>query len=88
MIATGEDAVGAIPAQMFNDLAYMTSSVPVRVLAGTHDLVVNNHLHGAKLPHLMPAASIEWLDGLGHMLHHFAPEAVACAVEELARLPS
>lgn len=57
--------------------------VPVHILQGDRDMVVNPVLHGRRLAETLPDARFTWLEGLGHMAHHFAPEAVLAAVENL-----
>lgn len=79
-LRTGEDAL-TTPADLMRLLAICgRCTVPVRILGGDRDLVVSNRLHGAILARLMPGADFEELPGLGHMVHHFAPQAVADAV--------
>ena len=56
---------------------------PVRFMGGDRDLVVRNGRHGRLLAALMPKADYVGLPGLGHMIHHFAPERVADAVVDL-----
>lgn len=58
-------------------------AAPVTILGGDADLVVDNRRHGALLEALMPKARLQICPGLGHMLHHFASERIARAVEDL-----
>lgn len=90
-LRTGEDAM-VTPADLMRLLAVCgRCPVPVRIFGGDRDLVVNNLLHGAVLGRLMPNAAFEWLSGLGHMAHHFAPQVIAeavAAIEARARASS
>jgi pimeloyl-ACP methyl ester carboxylesterase len=63
---------------------YGTLSVPTIVLNGDRDPLVPPEKHGMKLAAAAPSVKFTVLPGLGHMLHHAAPEIVAEAVEELA----
>ena len=84
MIAEGEDAVSVWPALTRAAMAYGTCTVPVRILGGTADLVVNNALHGGLAARMMPGAGFDWVPGAGHMLHHFHQDIVSATVERLA----
>ena len=81
--ATGEDAVAIVTALWRSVMTYPACRAPVRILAGDHDLVINNTVHGQSLSHVLPNASFKSLKGLGHMLHHFAVDDVVAAVRGL-----
>lgn len=66
-----------------NVLGYRSCQVPVRILVGGRDLVVNPVLHAHGLMCLLPRGHLTVLPDLGHMLHHFAPETVLHAVVSL-----
>lgn len=83
MSVEGEDAMAATAALVRAALAYGACPVPVRILGGTADLVINNALHGFLAAQMMPDAHFTWLPGAGHMLHHFAQEKVVEAVHSL-----
>jgi len=88
MIAEGEDALSVWPALSRAALSYTRCTVPVGILGGTADLVVNNALQGALAARAIPQARFDWVPGAGHMLHHFHQDTVAAAVDRLAgRLP-
>jgi pimeloyl-ACP methyl ester carboxylesterase len=80
MVAEGEDAVSVWPALTRAALAYAACRVPVRILGGTSDIVVNNALNGLLAARMMPGARFRWLPGVGHMLHHVHPDEVAADV--------
>ena len=84
MIAEGEDAASILPALTRAALAYPGMRVPVRLLGGTADVVVNNAIHGFAAAAFMPGARFDWVPGAGHMLHHFHGDEVAAAVRALA----
>jgi len=83
MIAEGEDAVSVWTALTRAAAAYGTCKVPVHILGGTADLVVNNALHGALAAQAIPRAHFDWVPGAGHMLHHFHQNTVLASVRDL-----
>lgn len=85
MIAEGEDAMSLATALMRMIGAYGSCRVPVRILGGSGDIVVNNALHGYLAATLMPGARFDWIPGAGHMLHHFHQDRIAEEVDALAR---
>ena len=64
---------------------YQELTMPVVIMAGTKDGVVNvkqpRRLH-AQIPH----STLQLVPGVGHMLHYAVPEEVAEAVEEAGGL--
>ena len=86
LVAEGENAVALWGDLARSLLGYATCRVPVRILCGTADIVVNTWMHGAAAAALIPGARLELLPGVGHMLHHVHPEAVAAAVAAVAGL--
>jgi pimeloyl-ACP methyl ester carboxylesterase len=84
MVSTGEDALALAIDLPRNALSYAGCRVPVRILGGTGDVVVNNRMQGAMLSLFMPDCTFEHVEGLGHMLHHFMPDRVVQLVRELA----
>jgi pimeloyl-ACP methyl ester carboxylesterase len=83
-VVEGEDSASLWPGLSFNSLNYGSCHVPVRILGGTADCVVNNFIHGRAAARLLPNAQFEWLPNLGHMIHHFAMDKVAEALGRLA----
>lgn len=58
--------------------------VPVHVVVGTDDKVVQGERQGKALPRLLPGGRFTEVAGAGHMPHHSHPEAVIAAVNEPA----
>jgi pimeloyl-ACP methyl ester carboxylesterase len=58
--------------------------VPTILLNGDRDPLVPPEKHAMKLAAAAPVVKLTVLPGLGHMLHHAAPDSVVEAVEELA----
>jgi pimeloyl-ACP methyl ester carboxylesterase len=82
MVANGEDAAVLLTPAAVVDVTRI--SAPVRVLYGGEDRVADPRLHAIPLAAALPLAETERLDGLGHMAHHFATEAMVAAVEAVA----
>ncbi|GJE58306.1 alpha/beta fold hydrolase [Methylobacterium trifolii] len=83
MIAEGEDAMSVWPALTRLALSYGSCRVPVRILGGSADVVVNNAAHGSAAARLIPGARFRWMPGIGHMLHHFCGDDVSAEVGDL-----
>ncbi len=84
-ISTGEDAVAITTALWRSVWSYSSCRLPVRILGGDADLVINNTVHGAALARLLPSGRFETLPGLGHMAHHFAKSSVVEAVRAIGQ---
>ena len=83
MIAEGEDALSVWPALTRLSLAYASLRIPVHILGGTADIVVNNALHGSLAAQMIPGAGYRWMSGAGHMLHHFFQDEVSARIRTL-----
>ena len=65
--------------QRYSDLA-----MPVIVLAGQEDKLVDTARQSARLKSSLPNASFHAVGGAGHMVHQSDPTAVMAAIEEAA----
>lgn len=63
---------------------YKQIAVPVEILTGGADKIVDPAAHAFRLARAVPNAGFQVLPGVGHMLHHTQPEAVCAALERLA----
>jgi pimeloyl-ACP methyl ester carboxylesterase len=63
---------------------YPKLTLPVEILHGTADTTVPIHIHAIPLSKTLPNAHLTTLDGIGHMPHHVAPEAVVAAINRAA----
>jgi len=63
---------------------YSTLPMPVEIVHGTADDVVPIHIHSEPLARQIPGAVLTRLDGIGHMPHHAAPDAVEEAIHRAA----
>lgn len=81
--ADGQDSLAMIESLSRSAARYASCQVPIHVLQGDQDLVVNPMLHGRPLAAILPRGRFVNMPGLGHMAHHFAPGLVADAVAAL-----
>ncbi len=84
LVADGKDSMAMWRSLARSAGSYGQCRVPVRILGGTHDLVVNTAAHGLLAAAAIPGATFRWVPGAGHMLHHFHQDLVNEAVQSLA----
>ncbi|WP_205960656.1 alpha/beta fold hydrolase [Ramlibacter rhizophilus] len=88
--AAAEDGALMLPQVRLLAPRYPQLRVPVAVLAGAHDRVVDPDTHSRRLAAELPHSRLHIVRGAGHMVHHAAQEAVeeqVRAVLEDARRP-
>ncbi|RMI14553.1 alpha/beta hydrolase [Pseudoroseomonas wenyumeiae] len=83
--ASAEDAAAMIPAaaalvERYGEL----SRLPVSIMAGAEDMIVDRDRQSARLHREIAASSLQVVSGLGHMVHHGAPDLVVQAIEAIA----
>lgn len=83
MTANGED-MAEMPALAELAMSYRSIAAPAVILSGDKDGIVSPNRHARALVQALPNARLEMLPGLGHMIHHFAADRIAAAVEELS----
>jgi pimeloyl-ACP methyl ester carboxylesterase len=65
---------------------YSEISVPVRLIAGSDDRIVDTDAHSARLDReLGDTSTFHRVLGCGHMVHHAAPEEVVAAIAAVGR---
>ena len=64
---------------------YPDLTMPVEILHGTADTIVPLAIHSEPLSRQIPGANLVRLDGIGHMPHHVAPQAIEDAIDRAAR---
>jgi pimeloyl-ACP methyl ester carboxylesterase len=83
--AESQDGVAMIPGAIAMRHRYQELTMPVVIMAGTKDGVVNamqpQRLH-AQIPH----SNLRMVPGVGHMLHYAVPKEVAEAIREAGAL--
>lgn len=63
---------------------YAEIGVPTEIVHGTADTTVGLEIHSEKLVTQIPGATLTRLDGIGHMPHHAARDAVIDAIDRAA----
>jgi pimeloyl-ACP methyl ester carboxylesterase len=63
---------------------YGALAVPTTIVTGDRDLIVAPRRHALAFANAVPAVKLVVLPGIGHMLHHAAPERVVAEIERLA----
>jgi pimeloyl-ACP methyl ester carboxylesterase len=58
--------------------------MPIAVLFGTHDRILDPQQHGEALGEMIPTMQLEWVEGAGHMLPLTVPDRVAHFVASVA----
>lgn len=64
---------------------YGELSMPVAIVAGTGDKMVDLDTQAIRLHRALPASSLHVVEGCGHMVHHTAPREVMAAVDTVAQ---
>ena len=62
---------------------YAEISVPVHLIAGSDDRIVDTQEHTARLHRELALSTFHRVPGCGHMVHHTAPDEVAAAIAEI-----
>ena len=60
------------------------SSVPVRIIAGSQDQIVDTDAHSVRLHEELAFSTLQRVPACGHMVHHAASEDVLAAIAALA----
>jgi pimeloyl-ACP methyl ester carboxylesterase len=78
--ANAEDAAFMIPAAAALCKRYRELTMPVTILAGAADKVVDPDRHARQLSSELRDSELRILPGLGHMIHYFAVDEIVSAV--------
>lgn len=78
--ANAEDAAFMIPAAKANSERHGELRLPVTIMAGSDDPVVDVDAHSVRLHRELRYSECEVVPGVGHMVHHAVPERVLAAV--------
>jgi pimeloyl-ACP methyl ester carboxylesterase len=81
-VAEGEEFVDLHPLGPSDPIDLGNITAPTHILAGTGDLILEDRRQAAPLSRILPNARLTLLEGVGHMLHHSAPDVVLAAVEQ------
>ena len=97
MLVVDEEAAMLLDATKALSRRYRELGVPVCLIAGSDDRIVDTNQHSARLHSELGASSFHRVPGCGHMVHHAAPEEITGAIaavglagarEMLARSPA
>ena len=66
---------------------YRGIKAPTVIITGDRDTVVSPQIHSRALAAILPHSKLIVLEGIGHMPHHGARDAVYKAIEEVTKLP-
>ncbi|HZF76946.1 MAG TPA: alpha/beta hydrolase [Acetobacteraceae bacterium] len=82
--ASGEEAM-RLPAEIAAlSPRYGAIRVPVAILAGADDQLVDTEANSVRLHGTIPGSTLTLIPGAGHMVHHAAPEVLVARIAELA----
>lgn len=84
LVHEGEDSASILPLSPAGTIDLRRIELPVHVLAGTDDRVVEHGRQGKALARLLPDGRLTEIEGAGHMLHHSHSDIVLSAVREVA----
>lgn len=84
LVHEGEDAAAVLPLSPAGSIDLRRIEMPVHVLAGSSDKIVQQGGQGKALARLLRNGRVTEIEGAGHMLHHSHPDLVLRAVREAA----
>jgi len=79
-----EDAAYMIPAALSNSRRYGELKLPVTLIAGAEDAIIDKTDHSARLHGELPQSKLHIVPGTGHMPHYTALDLVVAAIDEQA----
>jgi pimeloyl-ACP methyl ester carboxylesterase len=82
--ANAEDAVFMMPAAAGLAARYGELHMPVTILAGAADGVVDPEAHSKRLHEDVPQSELAIIAGVGHMVHYAASDAIVAALADVA----
>jgi pimeloyl-ACP methyl ester carboxylesterase len=83
--AAAEDAALMTPSVMELEQHYRELTTPVTIITGTDDQIADVSRQSERLHRELPGSELILLPGLGHMIHHLDPDAVAKAIYHTAQ---
>jgi len=81
--AVAEDAAFMVPAASSFHERYGELQLPVTILAGGEDKVIDPQANSCALHRDLPHSDLKVFPGVGHMLHYAEPDDVVAAVERM-----
>lgn len=83
--ANAEDAAFMIGQAAASRDRHQELRMPVSIVAGADDLVIDPQEHSVRLHKDLPHSTLTLVPGAGHMVHHAAPDVVVAAIERQHR---
>ncbi len=83
--AAAEDAALMTPSVMELEQHYRELTTSVTIITGTDDQIADVSRQSERLHRELPGSELILLPGLGHMIHHLDPDAVAKAIYHTAQ---
>jgi pimeloyl-ACP methyl ester carboxylesterase len=83
MMAVDEEAAMLLGATKVLCRQYRNLSVPVHLIAGSDDRIVDTDRHSVPLHNELSASTFHRIPGCGHMVHHAARDEALAAIAEL-----
>jgi pimeloyl-ACP methyl ester carboxylesterase len=84
--ASAEESALMIPQAAAFRPHYPELRLPVTIMAGTNDQVIDGRRQSAQLHGALPQSALRMLPGVGHMLHYAVPEQVVEAIDAMGAL--
>ncbi|GJD57641.1 alpha/beta fold hydrolase [Methylobacterium dankookense] len=85
--ASAAESALMIPDALAMQSRYQELSMPVAIVAGTGDKMVDLDNQALRLHRALSGSSLHVVEGCGHMVHHTAPNVVMAAVDTAAQAP-
>ena len=82
--AEAQDTATMISAVAAMQRRYRELSIPVMIMAGTNDRIVDHRRHAVRVHQEIPRSALRLVPGVGHMLHYAVPEQIVDAIEASA----
>jgi HAD superfamily hydrolase (TIGR01509 family) len=86
--ASAEDTALMIPAAAALSHCYGSLALPIAIVAGTDDQMVDFERQARRLKGELPHSELHAIEGGGHMIHHIAPDRIVGAVDAVAARPA
>lgn len=85
--ANAEDAAFMIPAAAGFESRYQELKLPITIIAGADDLIVDMQSHTQRLHQALPHSKLIVAPKTGHMVHYAVPDQTVAALVSLAQEP-
>lgn len=83
-LAANKEDIGAINQALIRQSRdYGKLQVPVEVISGTEDFIIDPERQPIPFTNALPNARLTLLEGVGHMPHHVSPETILDALDRL-----